>query len=74
MLAGSEIVAAVLFLLPFTRVPGSYLLFVVFLLAAAVHILDRQLDVGGLAVYSMAVLVSLAHRNEATPEAAHDRS
>ena len=73
MLAGSEIVAAVLFLLPFTRVAGSYLLLVVFLLAAAVHILHRQLDVGALAVYSMAVLVSLAHRNEATPEAAHDR-
>jgi hypothetical protein len=74
VLAGGEIVAAVLFLLPFTSVVGSYLLLLVFLLAALVHILHGQFDVGALAVYSMAVLVSMAHRSEEPREAAHDRS
>jgi hypothetical protein len=67
MLAGGEIVAAVLYLLPFTSVAGSYLLLVVFLLAAVVHVLHGQYDVGALAVYSMAVLVSMTHRNELAP-------
>jgi uncharacterized membrane protein YphA (DoxX/SURF4 family) len=73
-LAGSEIVAAILFLLPFTSVVGSYLLLVVFVLAASVHILHGQYDVGALAVYAMAVLVSMASRHDAAREAAHDRS
>lgn len=73
-LAGSEIVAAVLFLVPVTRVAGSYLLLLVFLLAALVHVLHGQYDVGVLAVYSMAVLESMAHRHEGTREVAHDRS
>jgi DoxX-like family len=72
-LAGSEIVAAVLFLVPLTSVAGSYLLLLVFLLAALVHVLHGQYDVGVLAVYSMAVLVSLAHRQDARGEVAHDR-
>ena len=74
VLAGSEIVAAVLFLLPFTNVLGSYLLLLVFLAAAAVHILHGQFDVGVLAVYSMAVLVSMAHRHADSQEVAHDGS
>ncbi len=73
-LAGGEIVAAVLFLVPFTSMAGGYLLLLVFLLAALVHVLHGQYDVGMLAVYSMAVLVSLAHRQEARGEVAHDRS
>jgi DoxX-like protein len=71
-LAGSEIVAVVLFLVPFTSVAGSYLLLLVFLLAAVVHVLHGEYDVGVLAVYSMAVLVSLAHRADARGEVAHD--
>jgi hypothetical protein len=73
-LAGGEIIAAVLFLLPFTSVVGSYLLLVIFFLAAAVHVLHGQFDVGGLAVYSMVVLVSMAHRGDKTREVARDRS
>jgi hypothetical protein len=73
-LAGSEIVAAVLFLVPFTIVAGSYLLLLVFFLAATVHIVHGQFDVGALAVYSMAVLVSMADRHDKTREVAHDRS
>jgi hypothetical protein len=72
-LAGSEIVATVLFLVPLTSTVGSYLLLLVFLLAALVHVLHGQYDVGVLAVYSMAVLVSLAHRQDARGEVAHDR-
>jgi hypothetical protein len=71
-LAGSEIVAAVLFLVPFTNAVGSYLLLLVFFLAATVHILHGQFDVGALAVYGMAVLVSMAHRYDETRELAHD--
>lgn len=63
-LAGSEIIAAVLFLLPFTSIVGSYLLLVVFLLAALVHILHGQFEVGALVVYGMAVLVSITYRTE----------
>jgi hypothetical protein len=73
-LAGSEIVAAVLFLVPFTSVVGSYMLLWVFLLAAVVHVLHGQYDVAVLAVYSMAVLVNLAHRRGTAGEIAHDRS
>jgi DoxX-like family len=72
LLAGSEIVAAILFLVPFTTIIGSYLLLVVFFFAALVHVLHGQYDVGVLAVYSMAVLVSMAHRNAKTQEVAHD--
>ena len=73
VLAGSEIVAAILFLLPFTSVVGSYLLLLVFVLAAIVHILHGQFEVGTLAVYSMAVLVSMADRYDKREEVAHDR-
>jgi hypothetical protein len=45
-LAGSEIVAAVLFLMPLTSVAGSYLLLLVFLLAALVHVLARAIRRG----------------------------
>ena len=72
LLAWSEIVAAILFLLPFTTIVGSYLLLVVFFLAALVHVLHGQFDVGALAVYSMAVVVSMAHQSVETQEVAHD--
>jgi hypothetical protein len=73
-LAGSEIIAAALFLWPFTIVVGGYFLFVIFLLAAAVHILHGHFDVGSLAVYSMAILVCLAHRHGVERGVAHERS
>jgi hypothetical protein len=73
-LAGSEILAALLFLVPFTSILGGYLLLAVFGVAAAIHVLHGQLDVGFLVVYGAAVLVCLAHREGQTGEAAHDRS
>ena len=57
VLGGAEIIAAVLFLVPFTTVIGSYLLFVIFGLATLVHMLHGQYGVEGLLVYAVAVLV-----------------
>ena len=59
-LAGGEILAAVLFLIPRTKVAGSYCLLIVFAIAAAIHIMHGQYGVGALVVYSMAVWVCLA--------------
>jgi|HubBroStandDraft_1064217.scaffolds.fasta_scaffold767032_2 hypothetical protein len=73
VLGGAEIVAAVLFLVPVTTVIGSYLLLVIFGLAALVHILHGQYEVRGLVVYAAAVLVCVAHATHGTPEAGHER-
>jgi hypothetical protein len=73
VLGGAEIVASVLFLVPVTTVIGSYFLLVIFGLAALVHILHGQYEVGGLVVYAVAVLVCLAHATNQTPEAGHER-
>jgi hypothetical protein len=61
VLGGAEIIAAVLFLVPFTTLIGSYLLLVIFGLAALVHILHGQYDVRGLVVYAVAVLVCMTY-------------
>lgn len=71
-LAWAEIAAAVLFLLPFTTGVGGYALLVIFVIAALLHVLHGEFDVTALVVYSMAVLVSLAHRGPANSELAHD--
>jgi Na+-driven multidrug efflux pump len=73
VLAWPEIVAAVLFLLPWTRVAGGYVLLVVFAFAGALHLLHGQFDIGVLVVYATAVLVSMAYGRGGVPEAAHDR-
>ena len=65
-LAWTEIFAAVLFLLPVTTVAGSYFLLMVLGFAALLHILHGEYNIGALIVYATAVLVSLAHRNNAT--------
>jgi len=64
VLGGSEIIAALLFLLPATSVAGGYLLLAVFFFAAAIHVLHGQYDVGGLIVYAVAVLVCIRRRDE----------
>jgi putative oxidoreductase len=73
VLGGTEIIAAILFLVPFTAAIGSYLLLVVFGLAALIHILHGQYEVGGLIVYAVAVLVCMAHAENKTQEASHER-
>ena len=74
VLGGAEIVAAILFLVPFTTLIGSYLLLVIFGLAALVHFLHGQFEIGGLVVYAMAVLVCMTHRNTGTTEEHYDRT
>jgi len=63
LLGGTEILAAVLFLVPAASLVGGYALLVVFFLAAVIHILHGWYDVGALVVYAMAVLVCMAHRD-----------
>ncbi len=72
LLGSSEILAAVLFLLPFTAKVGSYLLLLIFAFAALLHFLHGQFNVGGLVVYAAAVLVCLAHARKTTLEASHE--
>jgi hypothetical protein len=67
-LGGSEIVAALLFLVPMTSVAGGYLLLVVFFFAVAIHVLHGQYDVGGLLVYAVAVMACFVSLKEATVE------
>ncbi len=73
VLGGAEIIAALLFLVPFTAVVGGYLLLVIFAIAALVHILHGQYEVGGLLVYAVSVLVCLANTENRTAEAVHER-
>jgi len=51
-----ELAGAVLFLLPSTLRLGSYLLLTAFGVAALLHVLHGQPDVGYLVIYAMAVL------------------
>jgi hypothetical protein len=68
VLGGSEIIAALLFLVPSTATIGGYLLLVIFGLAALLHILHGQYGVEGLLVYAVAVLASMAHaKNRIAP-------
>ena len=72
VLGGSEILAAVLFLVPFTAKIGSYLLLIIFALAILLHILHGQYNVGGLVVYAAAILVCLAHAGNTALGASHE--
>jgi uncharacterized membrane protein YphA (DoxX/SURF4 family) len=68
-LGSTEIVAAILFLVPAASVAGAYALLVIFLLAAVIHILHGWYDVGALVVYGMAVLVCMTQREGGNLEA-----
>ena len=59
-LGGIEIAAAVMFLVPRLSRIGSYSLLGIFAIAAVLHILHGQFEIGHLAVYSAAVLVCLS--------------
>jgi DoxX-like family len=72
VLAWTEVAAAILFLAPATTVLGGYFLLVIFFVAAALHILHGEYDIGALLVYGMAVLVSLAYPRPASSEVVHD--
>jgi hypothetical protein len=60
VLAAVEIAAAVVFLVPKLRRIGGYALLAVSAIAAVLHILHGQFDIGPLVVYSAAVLVCMA--------------
>src|SRR5260370_22170444 len=63
VLAWTEVAAAILFLAPATTVLGGYLLLVTFFVAATLHVLHGEYDIGALLVYGMAGLVLIAvHR------------
>lgn len=56
VIAVVELLGAILFLIPPTVVAGGRLLLATFLVAAVVHILHGQPDVGFLVIYGFAVL------------------
>jgi len=59
-LGGVEIAAALIFLVPSLRRTGGYSLLVIFAIAAALHILHGEFEIGPLVVYSAAVLVCIS--------------
>jgi len=60
---GAELLAAALYLIPFTEIFGSYALMTIFSLAAIIHILHGYYDVSMLILYGVVVYATLAHRN-----------
>lgn len=72
-LAGSEIIAALLFLVPAATVAGGYLLLAIFAIAVSLHFLRGEFDVGALIVYGMAVIVCMTHGDKEAVEVSHDR-
>jgi hypothetical protein len=73
VLGGSEIIAAILFMVPITTVTGGYALIVIFGFAAILHLVHGQYDIGVLFVYGTAVWASMTNRDTGLPEAVHDR-
>ena len=66
-LGGSEVVAALLFLVPAASSVGGYLLLFIFAIAIVIHfLLGEIVGVGSLVVYSMAVIVCMTHRNRSS--------
>jgi len=63
VLAGSEIVAALLFLIPRTFFFGVWALLVVFLFGVLLHVAHGEFSVGALLVYAAAALVVKAYKN-----------
>jgi uncharacterized membrane protein YphA (DoxX/SURF4 family) len=68
-LGGVEIIAAILFLLPWTDAVGSRLLLFVFAVAALIHVLHGDFDISGLVLYAVVVIVCMTHRNTQIAEA-----
>lgn len=63
-LAGTEAIAAILFLMPRALVVGSYALLAIFAVAAAIHMLQGQFQIGELIVFATGVLAVLAGREQ----------
>jgi len=67
VLAWSEAAAAILFLVRFTVVAGGYILLVIFAIAALLHLLHGEFDIGALIVYGVAVIAVMAYQRPANP-------
>jgi DoxX-like family len=68
-LGGSEVVAAVLFLVPAASFVGGYALLLVFAIAVVIHLLLGEFaGVGSLLVYTAAVIVCMVQRGKGTVE------
>jgi uncharacterized membrane protein YphA (DoxX/SURF4 family) len=70
VLAGAEIVAAILFLVPKLGRIGGYSLLVVFAVAATLHVLHGQFEIGPLLVYGAAVFVCVSANERTVPRSA----
>ncbi len=73
-LGGVEIVAALLFLLPWTEAFGGRLLLLVFAVAAVIHVLHGSFDVSALVLYAVVVIVCMTHPNGRIHETPIDSS
>jgi uncharacterized membrane protein YphA (DoxX/SURF4 family) len=72
VLGGSEIFAAILFLVPAATVVGGCLLLSIFAVAAIFHFLHGEFDVSGLLVYAMVVMVCISQRLLQHAEVKHE--
>jgi uncharacterized membrane protein YphA (DoxX/SURF4 family) len=70
-LAWSEILACILFLAPRSGKTGAMLLLMVFALAALVHVLHGNFQIGGLLIYAAAVWVVLSQSQRLRGENQH---
>jgi len=69
-LGGTEIFAAILFLVPKLGRIGGYSLLVIFAVAAALHVLHGQFQIGPLLVYSAAVFTCTSAHGRIVPRSA----
>lgn len=67
VLGGAEIVAVILFLLPKVDRIGGYSLLLIFALAAMLHVLHRQFEIGPLLVYGAAVFMCMSANGRIVP-------
>jgi uncharacterized membrane protein YphA (DoxX/SURF4 family) len=69
-LGGVEIVAAILFLVPKLGRIGGYSLLVIFAVAAMLHVLHGQFEIGPLFVYGAAVFTCISENGRVVPRSA----
>lgn len=62
-LGGSEVIAALLFLVPVASLISGYLLLIIFAIAVAIHFFLGEFNVGSILVYGMSVIVCMTHRD-----------
>ena len=68
LLGWGEIVGSILMLIPRNAVRGAWLLFAVFLLAIAIHLIHGMYNAGNLVIYAAAAWVNRGRRRELKPQ------